>query len=342
MGGEDLGLRGARRGRHRRARRREVGARGVAGALQPRALLRGRPRGRVLDRHVGRAQVPRGPDGDAGRRGHAAAARAAGRRRRRVRRPAPPRRASGAGAARGAVLARRRRSCRPRARAARRAPAAACGPRARTRISSPCRTPRTARPVRLRPSAGPVERVAFVTSTRASSSASAPTNRAAGRACRPSRGSTRSRSSSAAPAAAPAGAASGLARVLLAELRRLHPQRAARLARDLVERRAAARPRGRRDRALDERRRAQQHRPAVGVGHLRRHLRAHQRAAEVHQDEHAVGRADRLDRRQHPLGVRPDRAVVHAARRGDRRRPRRPSRARARRRRRRAPRCGRR
>ena len=94
--------------------------------------------------------------------------------------------------------------------------------------------------------------------------------------------------------------------------------RAPRLARHLVEVRAPARPCGGRDRALHERRRREHNRPAVGVEHLEGHLRAHQRAAEVHEDEHPVGRADLLHGGHHARGVRPDRAVVEPARSGDR------------------------
>ena len=94
-------------------------------------------------------------------------------------------------------------------------------------------------------------------------------------------------------------------------------QRAARLGRDLVERRAAARPGRRGDGALDQRRGGEHDRPAVRLGHLHRHLGAHQRAAEVHQHQHAVGRADALDRRPDPLGVGADRPVLHPARRLD-------------------------
>ena len=106
--------------------------------------------------------------------------------------------------------------------------------------------------------------------------------------------------------------------VRLAELRRLHPQRAARLGGDLGEVRAAACPCRGCDRALDQRRRGQLDRAAVGIAHLDRQLRAHQRAAEVHQHEHAVGRPDRVDRGHHPRGVGADRAVVQAAGGGDR------------------------
>ena len=59
---------------------------------------------------------------------------------------------------------------------------------------------------------------------------------------------------------------------------------------------AAARARRRGDRALDQRRGGEHDRPAVLLEHLERDLRAHQRAAQVHQHEHAIGRAHALDR----------------------------------------------
>ena len=105
--------------------------------------------------------------------------------------------------------------------------AAAWSPRARTRISSPWRTASVATPVRLRPSAGPRPRVAFETSTRASRPASAPTRRAAGRACRPSRFWTGRRSSTASPSISAGGACVRLEH-LLTQLGALH--RAARRA----------------------------------------------------------------------------------------------------------------
>ncbi len=83
------------------------------------------------------------------------------------------------------------------------------------------------------------------------------------------------------------------ARVLLAELLGLRPQRPARLRRHLVEARADPGRRGRRDGALDDRR-GREHDPHVVARHLDRHLGAHQRAAEVHQHEHAVGRGGAL------------------------------------------------
>ena len=48
--------------------------------------------------------------------------------------------------------------------------------------------------------------------------------------------------------------------------------------------------------------------PSSSIGHLR----AHQRAAEVHQDEHAVRRRRPLDRGLHPRGVGAHRPVVEA------------------------------
>ena len=92
------------------------------------------------------------------------------------------------------------------------------------------------------------------------------------------------------------------------QLRALHRERAARLRRHLVERRAAARRSGGRHRALDQRRLAHHHASRGVVEQLDRKLRAHQRAAEVHQHEHAVRRHRALDRRPHALGVGPQHA----------------------------------
>ena len=191
----------------------------------------------------------------------------------------------------------------------------ASGPLASTRISSPAWTPSTAIPVRLRASAGPRPWVALETWTSASSPRSAATKRAAGRAWSPSSFSTRSRSSSPEPRSAGASAASG---VVAAELLGLHPDRAAGLAGDLVERGAAAGGGGGGDRALDQRRVGEPDRAAVRVGHLDRDLGAHERAAEVHQHEHAVVGPRALDRSPDPLGVGADGAVLHAAGRLDR------------------------
>ena len=104
--------------------------------------------------------------------------------------------------------------------------------------------------------------------------------------------------------------------VLLAELCGLRRQRAARLRGDLGQLRAAARPRSSGNGALDERGRGQHHRPA-GLEHLQRDLGAHQRAPEVHQDEHAVVGTDAFDGRADALGVGADRAVVDPAGRLD-------------------------
>ena len=68
--------------------------------------------------------------------------------------------------------------------------AAACGPRARTRISSPQRTPRVATAFRLRALTGPRPAVTSATVTSASNPAAVRTNSAAGRAWRPSRFAT--------------------------------------------------------------------------------------------------------------------------------------------------------
>ena len=102
------------------------------------------------------------------------------------------------------------------------------------------------------------------------------------------------------------------------ELRRLHAQRGARLAGHLLERGAGPRAGGGRHRPLHDRRLAQQH--AHVVDHLGRHLRAHHRAPEVHQHEHAVGARRGLDRLQHELHVGADlaRRIGHAAGRLDR------------------------
>jgi hypothetical protein len=49
---------------------------------------------------------------------------------------------------------------------------------------------------------------------------------------------------------------------------------------------------------------------------LDRELGAHQRAAQVHQHEHAVVGHGALDRRAHPLGVGPEHAGLLGAPRG--------------------------
>ena len=316
VGGEDLGLgraaapqhRGARRFELRRAPRR--GPRPAARA-PPRASLAARRRPgapSACSHRAGPIAMPAEAATPCSRAPEAGAT--------------PPAGAAGAGA-RSSPVAAGSSAASPKfsAASARSASSAsaAWSPRACTTISSPWRALRTASPVRLRPSAGPVERVALRTSTRASKSETAATKRAAGRAWSPSRGSTRRRSSSASRVVRDGGRASGFdLRRLLAQLRRLHPQRSARLARHLVERCPAARPCRRSHGALHERRAAQDDRTAVRVDHLHGHLGAHQRAAQVHEDQHAVGRADPLHGQPHPLGVRADRAVLDAARRLDR------------------------
>ena len=106
--------------------------------------------------------------------------------------------------------------------------------------------------------------------------------------------------------------------LVAAQLRGLHGERAARLARHLVERPAAACAGGRRYGALHQRSLRQQDRATLGIGHLGRHLRAHQRAAEVHQHEHTVGRSDRFDGLVHARGVGAERPVLDPAGRLDR------------------------
>ena len=89
-----------------------------------------------------------------------------------------------------------------------------------------------------------------------------------------------------------------------AEMRRLRRQRAARLRQDLRQR--AAEPgldRGG-DRTLHQRRLAQDHAIApLRRQQVQRQFGAQHRAAEVHQDDHAVIGVDRLDGSEHEQGV---------------------------------------
>ena len=111
------------------------------------------------------------------------------------------------------------------------------------------------------------------------------------------------------------GAAGVPVRILDAELHRLGRQRAARLRRHRIQVRPAARGRRGGDRALDQRRFAEHH-PWRVLGHLDRHLGAHQRAAQVHEYEHAIVAGSPLDRALDELGIGADapRRVGHAAR----------------------------
>ena len=100
--------------------------------------------------------------------------------------------------------------------------------------------------------------------------------------------------------------------LVASELGSLHPQRALGLGPDLIERRATPR-RGRRShRALHERGLAHHHAPAA-LHQLDRHLGAHQRAAQVHQHEHAVVGHRPLDRGADAFGIGPHRPVLEPA-----------------------------
>ena len=104
-------------------------------------------------------------------------------------------------------------------------------------------------------------------------------------------------------------------RLLDAELRGLHGQRAARLGRHLLQGGAPARGHRRGHGALHQRGVAHQHAADGAVEHLDGELGAHERAAEVHEHEHAVVGHGALDRRAHPLGVGAQRpGLVHPAR----------------------------
>ena len=236
--------------------------------------------------------------------------------------PAAGRAARGAGRGRAAVagaVRRRRRSCRPRARerVERRARPAA---RSRARRS---RRPGGRRASASAGEAAGVGRAAAARSGCATVDAGVEPGDRADEPRRRARvqaeavldgqraaSARRRRSRPAAAASAPASSSPSCA-VFIASA-----PRASRATSSSVA--PAARARRRRDRALDQRRRREQHRPAVRLEHLDRHLRAHQRAAEVHQHEHAVGRADRLDGGHHARGVGADRAVVEPAGRLDR------------------------
>ncbi len=96
----------------------------------------------------------------------------------------------------------------------------------------------------------------------------------------------------------------------LPEVGGLAGQTAPRLRRHLLEAPIEPRGDGRRDGAFHERGvRQQNRRAAILVEELDRHLGGQDRAAQIHQDQHAVGGPHRLDRGEHPHRVRPDRVV---------------------------------
>ena len=96
----------------------------------------------------------------------------------------------------------------------------------------------------------------------------------------------------------------------LPEVGGLAGQPAPRLRGHLLEAPIELRGDGRRDGAFHERSVGEQHgRAAVLVEELDRHLGGQDRAAQIHQDQHAVGGPHRLDRGEHPHRVRPDRVL---------------------------------
>ena len=238
--------------------------------------------------------------------------------RRRPRRPRPPPSPPARCAHRAVAAARRRRVA--KVVVGQRSQRVERGLRSRTRgvasTSSPWRACSIASAVRLRASAGPLSRDALRSDSRTSM---------LGRDRHDPARRPRMQAERVADAQRQRLAVEGLRRsrrrrrrgLLLAQLRRLHRQRAARLGRDLVEPRTRARAGRGGHRALDQRRARQAHRAALAE-HLDRDLGAHQRAAEIHQHEHAVVGAHALDRRHHALGVGADLAVLEPARGLDR------------------------
>ena len=341
---EDLGL---ARGQPRRGRG-ELLARGVQRGGEPLRLLVRRAGGDGVEVERAELRPARRPDRQAAHRGHAAQHGARGR----GRRGAAARGA--AGAASRALRARRGRARRAAARRRRDAAPAAAGGAASPRAAAPCtgrlRVRRVAEVVgrqraqrreqlpRLRAARGDLELVAVDGAEHRQPGHAAPVGGpgAARRVAQldrrvvvgdqlddpPRRAQVQAEAVADGQALDERFAVRDRCRgrlrgVVLLELRRLHHQRPARLGRDLGQRGAAARPRRRGDRALDERRGGEHHRAAVLLEHLERDLRAHQRAAQIHQHEHAVGGAHAFDRRAHALGVGADRAVVEPARRLD-------------------------
>ena len=252
---------------------------------------------------------------------------------------------------------------------------AACGPAAVTSSSSPCSAPSSETAVRLRALTGPRALVRSATVTCASNRPAVRTSRAAGRACSPSAGvtvtrivaagaerrprppatrSSRSRSRHrlrrtpcARPSRPPScragdhGARAGLAAALFPELRRLGLEPAARRLGARLQRVAEPGRHGRRHGALHQRRGRQQHLAApFVVEQVQRELRGEQRAAQVHEHQHAVVRPGvrrwpgPRERRRCP--ARPARRARRPARCA---RPARPSAPRVARRRRRSRRC---
>ncbi len=326
---------------------------------------RGRATARPATATGARRRQPRRADGDARRRREAAddgagprggrdAATAGCARRAGAVAPAPARRRL-APPARAGDVGRLAEAAAPRGARWRRGPPRPARPEARTRISSPRRTPSVATPLRLRALTGPRPEVTSVTVTSASKPAAVRTSAAAGRACSPSGFATVSRSSSCGPASRQRPRRAG--RVVAAAprpdagrppapaARPWPPGRRAPPAATCPERSpspaatAAATAPSTNGAAVSRTRAA-----ALLGQQIQGHLRREHGAAEVHEDQHAVVGPDLVDGSRDPRGVGAERR--RRAGPGRRRRrcaaPRRPSGRRARPRPRRAWRCGRR
>ena len=212
---------------------------------------------------------------------------------------------------------------------------AACRPVAQTRSSWPRRNPSVATALRLRALTGPRPAVTLLTVTSASNPAAVRTSRAAGRACRPrglaittrnsgpwtvsAGGAVRRRSGRCVSRAADrCGRCRGEPAVGRQE-RGLRGQRPPRLRRHRLEGVAEAGRDSRGHGALDERRRAQQHAlTPFPRQQVQGHLRRQHGAAEIHEDQHAVGRPGLVDGPHHTKGVGAQRATGLVEPAGDR------------------------
>ena len=209
---------------------------------------------------------------------------------------------------------RRRGRRRTRSRPAPRAPRStsdACGPLAETTSRVAGRAPSATTLVRLVARTGAPSMPDLATRTSASKPRTVSTNRAAGRACRPialrtvsSAVASAANSPSSAPGAAPAAAgASAIWAAFIA--------RAPRASRgDLLQRCAAAGGHRSGHGALDQGPALSRTGPMARLEQLDGELGAHQRAAQIHEDQHPVGRHGPVDRGPHPVGVGPEHGGV--------------------------------
>ena len=187
---------------------------------------------------------------------------------------------------------------------------AAWGPVAATSSSCPVAAPRVAIALRLFASAGPRPLVRSRTCTSASKEDAVCTNRAAGRACRPCGFATVIVVTTASPSGRSAAATHVGGRG--AEVGDLAGEPAAGFSGHRVERGAHLRRDRGRHRAFDQRGLAQLDPFALlGFQQVEGHLGRQHRAAQVHQDEHAVLGPRAFDRLHHEDGVGADRVVGH-------------------------------